>query len=118
MTSVFLIMDIRGKIQKFSTASTKKRITNSFRGTFFNRHWIQYDFGAFNTEFSNVYFFLPSITDRSEDINRYMGSINLVPIDISEDNFEVKGEISFDSSKLDYNNPRQRKNETGCTEKS
>ena len=58
---------------------------NSFCDTFFNRHRIQYESGAFaNNEFSNVYFFLPSITDRSEERNRYMGSVNLVPIDIEE----------------------------------
>lgn len=66
---------------------------NSFCDTFFNRHRIQYESGAFaNNEFSNVYFFLPSITDRSEETNRYiMGSVNLVPIDIEEDSYKVEG---------------------------
>ena len=38
-----------------------------------------------------------------------MGSVNLVPIDISEDSFEVKGEISFDPFKRDYDNPDREK---------
>ena len=42
-----------------------------------------------------------------------MGSVNLLPIDISEDTFEVDG-IPFDPSKLDYDNPDKEKNDTGC----
>lgn len=34
-----------------------------------------------------------------------MGSVNLLPIDIAEDNFEIEGNVSFDSPKLDYENP-------------
>ena len=100
--NAFLIMDFQSKIQKFFTATTKKwcwivplaRLVYS---------------GAFNTEFSKTYFFLPSITDRSKDINRHMGSVNLIPIDISEDSFEEEGEIAFDPSKLDYDNPDREK---------
>ena len=87
----------------------KNRTLNSSFGTFFNRHRIQYESGAFNTESSKIYFFLPSITDRSKDINRHMGSVNLIPIDISEDSFEEEGEIAFDPSKLDYDNPDREK---------
>ena len=38
-----------------------------------------------------------------------MGSVNLLPIDISEDSFEVEGSIQFDTSKLDYENPEKEK---------
>ena len=38
-----------------------------------------------------------------------MGSVNLLPIDISEDSFEVEGSIQFDPSKLDYENPEKEK---------
>lgn len=63
----------------------RKRMLNSFSGTFFNRHQIQYESGAWNTEFH-----FPAITDRDEEINRYMGSVNLIPINISEHTFEVE----------------------------
>ena len=69
---------------------------NSFSGTMFNRHRIQYESGALNKDFSKVYFFLPSIMDRIEKINKHMGSVNLAPIDISEDTFEV---LNFCSKK-------------------
>ena len=74
----------------------------------FNTHRIQYESGALNTEFLNIYFFFPSITDRIEEINRYMGSVNLIPIDIQEENFEVEGG-KFDLSKLDFDNPGKHK---------
>ena len=87
----------------------KKGMPNSFSGTFFNRHRIQYESGAFQTEFSKIYYFLPSVTDRVEDINRHMGSPHLLVINISEDTFKVDG-VPFDSSKLDYDNPDKEKN--------
>ena len=87
----------------------RKRMSNSFSGTFFNRHRIQYESGALNTDFSKIFVFLPSITDRIENVNRYMGSVNLSSIDITEDNFEVEGGIPFNPSKLDYENPGKEK---------
>ena len=38
-----------------------------------------------------------------------MGSVNLLPIDIAEDNFEIERNVSFDSPKLDYENPDKEK---------
>lgn len=96
----------------------KKRMLSSFLGTFFNRHRIQYESGALNTEFSKNYFFLPSITDRIEDVNRHMGSVNLIPKDISQESFEVEGGIDFDPSKLDYYKQDREKNEAGCSKGS
>ena len=82
----------------------KKHMQNSFSGTFFSRHKIQHESGALQMNFSRIYYFLPSITDRTEEINRHMGSVNLLPIDIPEETFEVAG-MSFDPSKFDYDNP-------------
>ena len=38
-----------------------------------------------------------------------MGSVNLIPVDISEDAFKVEGGISLDPSKLDSDNPDREK---------
>ena len=76
------------------------KIPNSFSVSMFNRHRIQYDSGALNTDFSKVCFFLPSITDRIGKINRNMGSVNFVPIGILEDTFEVENGVEFDPYKL------------------
>ena len=40
------------------------KIPNSFSGTIFNRHRIQNESGALDTESSKTYFFVPSTTDR------------------------------------------------------
>ena len=87
----------------------EKRIPSSFSGTFFNRHGIQYESGALQTTYSNVYYFLPSTTDKVEEINKHMESINLLPIDIPEKTFEVEDNVQFDPSKLDYEYPEKEK---------
>ena len=80
------------------------KITNSFTTTIFNRHRIQCERGAFSeTDFSNVFFFLPSTTDRIEDINRYIGSVNVSPIDIDISDFGPNS----DPSRLDYARPQK-----------
>ena len=53
----------------------KMKILNSFLGSMFYRHRIQFE-SILNTDSSNIYFFLHSTTDRVEDINKYMGSVN------------------------------------------
>lgn len=74
-------------------------IPNSFSTTIFGKHRIQYESGAFGeTDISNIFFFLPSIVDRIEEIiNKYLGSVNLNAIDINIDKFGQ----NFDPSKLD-----------------
>ena len=37
------------------------------------------------------------------------GFVNLLPVDISEESFEVEGRVKFDPSKLDYDNPDREK---------
>ena len=108
MASVFSTMGIAKIIVKFYPVTTKWRFKNSFSGTMFNRHRIQFESGALNTDSSNIYFFLPSTTNKVEDINKYMGSVNLVPIEIKEGNFEFEGG-KFHLSKLDFDNPKKHK---------
>ena len=64
---------------KILYSTQKMKIPNSFYSTIFNRDRIQFETGSFSeTEFSNVFIFLPATTDRVEDINKYMGSVNLL----------------------------------------
>ena len=82
----------------------KLKVPNSLTSTIFNRHRIQYESGAFSgTDFSGVFFFSPSIVDRIEEINHYLVSVNLNPIDIEIDEFCEK----FDPSKLDYDSSKK-----------
>ena len=62
---------------------------------------INYESNTLPANRSNVYFFLPFITDRIEKINRYLGSVNLSPIDIDEKSFGIEESVAFDPSKLD-----------------
>ena len=101
-------MGTENNIQKFYTRFTKSVCQTVF--------WV---FSLIGTKFSTnlvlckrifheYITFLPSITDRVEEINRHMGSVNLLPIDISEETLEVDG-MPLDPSKLDYNNPDKDK---------
>ena len=91
---------MQGKFQD-SALVHKKRIPSLFSGTFFNRHKLRFESGGLQTTYSNVYYFVPSTTDRSEEVNRYLGSVNLSPIDTTKSAFETENNVSFDPSKLD-----------------
>ena len=85
---------------KILYSTHKMKVLNSFSTTILNRHRIQYESGAFGeTEFSNIFFYLPSTVDRIEHINKYLGSVNLNAVDIGISKF---GE-NFGPSKLDLN---------------
>ena len=77
-------MPILKKDPKIIHSFHKKRMPNSFSGIFFNRHRIQYESGALQTDSSEIFYFLPSTTDRVEEINHHMGPVNLYPIDMME----------------------------------
>ena len=61
-----------------------RRIPNSFSGIIFNRHCTMTESGKVDSEKSNIYFFLSSITDRSEEINKYLNDVWISPINISQ----------------------------------
>ena len=69
----------------------------------FSRHRVMFESGKLNTEFSKLYFFLSSITDQTEEINKYMGSVNIHLIDIAEkefgENFNHQNWIFFNEEK-------------------
>ena len=99
----FLNFGFCKKNSKILHSYYKKCISSSFAGTFFNRHRIQCKSGAIQgLSFFNIYYFLPSTTDRVEEINRHIDSINLTPIDIPENTFKVEDNAQFDPTKLDY----------------
>ena len=81
------------------------KIPNSFSATIFNRHRIQYESSSLDTKFSNVFFCLPSTTDRIEEINRYVNSVNLFPTDIDPSAFGK----NFDPSELNFENEDKQK---------
>ena len=61
----------------------ERRIPNSFSRTI-NRYRTMIESGKVEVDFSNNYFFLPAITDRSEEINQYLNNVSISPIDITQ----------------------------------
>ena len=57
----------------------KQPIPNAFRGTAFNSHRLSTHLEN-KTVMSDICFYLPSITDRKEDINRYKSMVSLVTV--------------------------------------
>ena len=57
----------------------KQPIPNVLRGTAFNSHRLNTHLEN-KSVMSDICFYLPSITDRKEDINRYKSMVSLVPV--------------------------------------
>ena len=67
----------------------REKIPNSFSGTTLNRHRTQIESGEDENNFSKIYFFLPAITDRSEEINQYLRNVSIFSIDITQEQLNV-----------------------------
>ena len=48
------------------------------------------------------FFFLLSITGRSEDINKYLNNVSIFPVDITQSQLNGWAGTNFDLSKLDF----------------
>ena len=79
----------------------RRKIPNSFSGTIFNRHRTMITSREIEGDFSNIYFFLPAITDRLEEINQYLNNVSISPIDITEQQLDGWSRTKFDPSKFD-----------------
>ena len=52
-------------------------------------------------ECSNIYFFLLSITERFEDINKYLNNVSIFPVDITQSQLNAWTGTNLDPSKFD-----------------
>ena len=52
-------------------------------------------------DYSNLYYFLPSFTNRSEEINKYLNNVSITPIDDSQDQLNTWAETVFNPAELD-----------------
>ena len=66
-----------------------------------NRHRTMIESGEVEGDFSNIYFFLPAITERSEDINQYLNNVSISTIDITQSQLNDWSGTKSDISKLD-----------------
>ena len=68
---------------------SKNKIPDAFFSTAFKKHYSEIrNEKRDNEDSSSLFCFLPSITDRKESINQWMGHVNLVPIDLTIDFIE------------------------------
>ena len=68
---------------------SKNKIPDAFFSTAFKKHYSEIrNEKRDNEDSSSLFFFLPSITDRKESINQWLGHVNLVPIDLTIDFFK------------------------------
>ena len=61
---------------------------NVFVGSSFKNHQKEMMDLRHQEKFSKKYFFLPSTTDRKENINQHMGKVSLTPTDCLRENFK------------------------------
>lgn len=81
--------------------------------TLFNRQLFLFKTRQLQTEFSNLYYFLPSITERSAPVNKHVNSLNLTTIHIPEKKFEVD---RIWPVQVRYHVWREKVNDRGCIE--
>ena len=94
---------------------SKRQIPNAFVSVAFKKHFeqIMSDENDRN-ESSSLFYFLPSQSDRKEDINQYMNNVALSPIDITVDFIESFSaeKVSFRPDLLDSSDEKERKPQT------
>ena len=66
-------------------------------------------------DFSTLYYFLPSVNDRSEEINQYLKNVTISCVDIEKEEFDKWTSQEFDPSQLDlYGNQNKIMNKNIC----
>ena len=94
---------------------SKRQIPNAFVSVAFKKHFeqIMSDENDRN-ESSSLFYFLPSQSDRKEDINQYMNNVALSPVDITVDFIESFSaeKVSFRPDLLDSSDEKERKPQT------
>ena len=99
-SEVFISYEYDNEKSKTFYSSLKRKVPSSFSGTLFNHHIKLID-GSGNLEMSRLFFFLPSITDRKENSNQYLESVNITPVDLKKKQLYTFCGEAFDPSKLD-----------------
>ena len=75
----FLTYGFSAEHSRILCCYSKQPMPNIFRGTSFSSHKIE-SYAENNAKRSDLFFYLPSITDRKEQINRYKDQVSLVPV--------------------------------------
>ena len=106
-SEVFLSYGYNTEMSKVLYSSFKHKIPSSFSGTLFNHH-IKLIEMSDKLKMSQLFFFLPSITDRKENLNQYLKNVNITPVDVDKKKLDTLCGEPFDASKLDFESTKMR----------
>ena len=85
-------------------SSSKQKIPDTFISTSFEKHYSEImNERREKEDFSTLFYYLPSITDRKEEINQHRNSVNLLPVDCPIsfiESFSKKKKENFNPSLL------------------
>ena len=87
---------------------SKQPMPNVFKGTAFNVYSNEMLSERDRNEYSKIFFYLPSITDRKEKINQYRDQVSLTPVDCKLERFEdfSPSGYAFNPSHLQPSHPK------------
>ena len=88
---------------------SKQQIPNAFVSVAFKKHFEQIMNGD-RDESSSLFYFLPSLSDRKEEINQHLNNVSLSPVDVTVDLIERFSEnVSFKPDLLSSSDEKERK---------
>ena len=93
---------------------SKQQIPNAFVSVAFKNHFEEIMNRDRSESSSSLFYFLPSISDRKEEINQHKSNVSLYPIDITVDfieSFSVE-KVSFKPDLLNSSDEKERKPQT------
>ena len=93
---------------------SKQQIPNAFVSVAFKKHFQEIMSESRNESSSLLFYFLPSISDRKQEINQHKNNVSLNPIDITTDFIESFSaeKVSFKPDLLDSSDEKERKPQT------
>ena len=93
---------------------SKQQIPNAFVSVAFKKHFEQIMNDDNQDETSSLFYFLPSVSDRKEEINQHKNNVSLSPVNITVDfieSFSVE-KVSFRPDLLESSDEKERKPQT------
>ena len=93
-------MDMIKRSRKFFISITEGKFQTLSRELFLTATDYDWNWRIWGRDVK-YFFFLPSITNRSEEINKYLNNVSISPIAITQQHLNAWAETPFDPSKLD-----------------
>ena len=104
---IFLSYGYYNEKSKILYSDFKRKIPCSFSSTLFSPH-IKLIERTDNLQMSQLFFCLPSITDRKESLKQYFKNVNIRLIDEDKKKLDTLSGETFDPSKLGSKSPKMR----------